>query len=163
MTSATKYGADWGNPRQAANVLRARATRFGLVVGDVSDVDAAAAALGAEAWMRAVGADSLDVPGRHGDSATRALAAILQRAAGCGDLGPVDTVAADADDSHLAAAADWVRQLELWGTPVTGVYLRVAYDLAAGGDDPRLASMAAALSAVAEAVELPVSSAPLTH
>lgn len=109
--------------------------------------------IGAEAWMAAVGA-ALDSPARSGPAAVKALAAVLERAAGAGTSGTAVAIAADASDSHLVVAAQCLEWLETCDVDVVTVLRLAAYDLSAGASDARLASVVAALSATAECLHL---------
>jgi hypothetical protein len=150
----TLFGSSWGSPLQSVSVLRARAARFGCSLRDLTEVDAATAVVGAEVWMAAVGAVSLDSPARSGPAAVHALAAVLRRASGSSSTGNVDAIAADASDEHLIVAAQCVRWLETCNVDPAQVLCSAAYDLSAGGNDQRISSGVAALSATAECLQL---------
>lgn len=81
-TEVTRFGSMWHPPRIACAPLRALAARHGVPLSYVSDKDAAAAALAADAWMLVVGASSLKEPYMYGESAVKVLSAVLLRAAG---------------------------------------------------------------------------------
>jgi hypothetical protein len=151
-TAVTRFGAPWSAPRTAVAVLRARAQRFGdSRLTGVSEIDAAAAVVGVDMWMLAVGATSLDNPARYGTSAVLALSALLARAAGWAKS-PTQTLAPQGwpTDSMLSAAEDyeeWVASVDL---PLTQVFARSVADLERGAADPRLARAAQALRPFAE-------------
>lgn len=100
--------------------------------------------------MSATGALTLEQPAGRGRPATAALAAVLRRAAGSGEFGETLTVAADAADADLETVSSWLVWLDAHKLDRNQVLLRVAYDLSAGADDYRLASMAAAAVVTAE-------------
>jgi hypothetical protein len=133
-------------------VLRARAQRFGdSRLTEVSEVDAAAAVIGADMWMLAVGATSLDTPARYGTSAVLALSASLSRAAGWAKA-PQAALAPQGwpTDNMLAAAEtyeEWVASSDL---PLVQVFASAVADLERGAADPRLARAAQALRPFAE-------------
>src|ERR1044072_6407208 len=78
----TRFGAQWFPLDRAVTVLRARAARTLPPTRVVAPLDAAAAVVGVDAWMLALGALSLDLPTRHGREAVAALAACLARSVG---------------------------------------------------------------------------------
>lgn len=156
----TRYGAVASDLRQAAGILRARASRSDVdILPQVSDIDLAAAVVAADAWMWLLRTDTFERAGQHGPAAVAALAAAVARAAGhrmyitgtiLDDI-PVDTHpdSLDAADSYRAWAGD--------NTPDPGAVLRrTAADLSAGaggemtGQERRLTGFAALLEATAD-------------
>ena len=148
----TAFGSLRHNPTSAAALLRARAAAAGASLKDAEKVDLVASTIGAECWMFAVNASSLNQPVRHGVSAVAALAAILARAAGSAEVQecpPLD--AAELDTRKIQQ----VEQLVIWvNNMVPGsvheVFRRAAADLSAGMQDSRFEAMAGLLNIIAD-------------
>jgi hypothetical protein len=147
MSSITKFGAPWRPPRAASNVLRARASRFGLTLcGPLDDVEALASAVGADLWMTALSARTLDNPSRYGTPGVIALSAVLSRASGT----PRPLIQAPSD-SLLWAPDDVVLRLDTYLDVIyslnmspESVLTKVSSDLSYGSSDHRLATAATA-------------------
>jgi hypothetical protein len=122
-------------------------------LGLADPVDLAAAVLVADAFMALTGADSFDRPASYGEGAVRVLAAMLVRAAGCGDpVGEVPTLACASAGWLLLLAGEhaaWARDL-VGDDLVEDVLERAAWDLWAGGEGSLFAAYAALLAVSAE-------------
>jgi hypothetical protein len=148
MSSTTKFGAPWRPPRAAANVLRARASRFGLTLcRSLDDIESLTAAIGADLWMTALDARTLDNPSRYGTPAVVSLSAVLSRAAGT----PRPHLDAPSD-SLLWAPDEVVLRCDLYLDVLYGMNIdteqvlsRVSSDLSYGSSDHRLATASAAV------------------
>lgn len=150
VSTVTAYGAALGDPAQAAGVLRARAAAAGIGLAPASQVDMAAAVLGAHAWAVVTGRERLS--GSMPAPLAAALAACLARAAGHG-AGPDDTLAhwrpsAPALTSRLLVAIDPVARWAVTHAGPVAVHL-AAQDLAAC-PDPRISAAAGFLADYAE-------------
>lgn len=148
MSSVTKFGAPWRPPRAAANVLRARASRFGLTLcKSLDDTESIVSAIGADLWMTALSARTLDNPSRYGTPAVVALSAVLSRSAGTPR--PMLQVPSD---SLLWAPDEVVIQCDVYLDVIYSLNMspediltRVSSDLTYGASDHRLATAATAV------------------
>jgi hypothetical protein len=132
-------------------VLRAKASAVGLALHEVSDVDLAAAAIAADAWMLVTHATSLERPAAQGAAAVRALTAVLSRAAGDAFDEPDETVEASLDPALVSAADGYA----LWASSQLGedgpeALRRAASDLAHAGPTGPLAAFSELLAISAD-------------
>lgn len=153
LGETTRYGTSW-EPVHALAQLRARAVRHGAELVPAVDVlldDALAAALAADAWMWALAATDLHLPARHGSAAVTALARVLARAAG--QVTGFESYDADepAPQVMLARAEAYGSWAAAYGGDAAVALLTAAWDLGQLPADPRLAAMASALAATANA------------
>lgn len=154
---STRFGSQLSGVRQAAGVLRAMAVRHNLVVQEADAVDLAAAVVGADAWMFATGAESLEQPGRFGRRATSVLTRVLLRASGVappGRQGPLVEMSCD-DEAVLVQVDEYRRWAwHLVGEHAPEVLLAAAEDLAGeepdGGSDGPFGSLACVLMLAAD-------------
>lgn len=138
---ATRFGAPWFPPRAAAAVLRARSLRYSIAnLTEVSDENAAASVIGADMWMLATRANTLDNPMRYGTPAVLALTASLARSAGWPRQAPASMLSTAWPTDEMLIAAEsyeqWLIELDL---PVGLVFSLAIEDLEHGSSDTRLA------------------------
>lgn len=144
VSHATRFGTNVDSPHQAAAVLRARASRHDVSLGEVSPVALAAAVIAVECWMEALGADSLEHTSRFGASAHPSLAAAFELAA----RGVVPDPVPHEEQADLERFLGLLERLDGWlrvwfprpGDRVDAVLFAAA--CLAVGADPRLASLA---------------------
>jgi hypothetical protein len=150
--TTTRFGSSLTSPTSAAGVLRARASQMGVDLEPADDVDLAAAAIGADAWLLCTGAVDLSrsmgmVPG-----AAEALSRVLMRAAGrpvplARDTEPPAPFPDDMRLVHAASAyLEWVEEHFEDHEPLR----RAADDLAVGALRP----VAVVLRSTADAASL---------
>jgi hypothetical protein len=151
--SATRFGAGTASPEQAAAVLRSWATRVGFPVVEASDDDLVAAAVAADAWAFALGADSVSQAASFGPASLGAISAAISRASGFGEptlaLLPGEWASPRRMPGLTEACIDW----RSWATLMLGSDRgRRAVEVAAsdlawgGGGDDRLARLARFMS-----------------
>lgn len=136
-------------------MLRARASSAGVELLEASDVDLAAAVVGADAWAHLVNASSLQNPAQYGHEAVSVLGAVLSRAAGrplaCEEL----LTDACATDPHLLSVAmshaRWVRTVV--GSQGPEALRRAAEDLACAGPSSVFAAFAELLCLTSDDLE----------
>lgn len=144
----TRYGAHAGDLRAAVAVLRARAARY-MPLNDVSDIDAAAAVVGADLWCRIAAVSSLDAAATMGVTGRRVLARLLCRAAGKATSTRADVDAArtvvegDYSQDTAQAIADAVTLARRYVTvdEIPAVLDAVGQDLSCAGPDVRFAAI----------------------
>jgi hypothetical protein len=153
----TRFGAPWNPLSQCVTVLRARTSRFGVVLRPAGTdlVADAACVVAIEAWMAAVGANSLEQPARYGNHAVLALSRSL---ALLGDgVRPdleLDVTArpeATPDAATFALAEYLAGWVESWGLDVAEVMGLAAGAIGVPGGPHRLMAMASVLCATATA------------
>jgi len=150
--TTTLFGSSLASPQQAASLLRALAARHGSVVIPVAPVPLAGAVLAVEAWMEALGAESLDSPSVYGSSAQPALASALRLAA----TGEVPDACPHEELADFDRFATLLVRLDTW----LGAWFPHRSDRADAvlfaaaclscSQDPRLASLAELLDAWSE-------------
>lgn len=125
-------------------MLRARASRHGVLLGEVSPVALAAAVIAVECWMEALGADSLEHTSQFGAAAQPSLAAALVLAA----RGVVPDPVPHEEQADLERFLGLLERLDAWlhtwfplPTDRVDAVLFAAACLAVGAD-PRLAALA---------------------
>lgn len=131
----TLYGTS-AHAAQAVAVLRAHASRLGAAVGPLDETDAAAAMIGADAWMFALGGRWFDQAASFGPASVGALAAVLARAAGEPVAALPDLGGRDADEVMFPGVehfiARWVRVAARHGDAAV-ILTRAGDDLCWGG------------------------------
>lgn len=140
----TLFGTNVESPHRAAAVLRARASRYSVPLGEVSPVALAAAVIAVECWMDALGADSLEHTSQFGSTAQPSLVAAFELAA----RGVVPEPVPHEELADLERFIGLFERIDVWlhawfPSPAdrVDVVLFAAACLAVGAD-PRLASLA---------------------
>ena len=128
----SSFGCWLSEPRQSAGELRAAAFSAGVVLRDVSDDDAAAAAVAADLWAAACGCGSLSGSGRsHAERLV--LARVLFRAAGRPADPPSGEPAAgrlpSGVSSRFGLLEGWVASFGWASSRVAGLWRAVSDDL----------------------------------
>lgn len=106
--TTTRFGSSLSSPATAAGVLRARASQMGVALQPASDLDLAAATVGADVWLLATGAVDLSRATGLAPGAAEALSRVFMRAAGQspGALRVDGPPPPQPDDQRLWRAAD---------------------------------------------------------
>lgn len=135
--SMTLFGSVWIPLSVSCGPLRAMASRHGVSLSVVSDVDAASAVLSADVWMRVTGSARISDSYRYGRSAAAVLSSVLLRAAGSPaapqqGVVQVDGVKLPSDLRGLESYLAVIKTLSPAGLS-RQVVLRSALDLQSGG------------------------------
>lgn len=148
MQYTTAFGAPLDSPQRAGALLRAVASRVGLELAPVTEIDLAAATVSAHCW--AISTGNTDLSGPFLPSEAAGIVPALMRAAGHGLIpeSSYHVTAVFPLKNQVAAAIDPVVR---WAEDLTGPssLLRASYDLA-NTPDPQLLAIAAHLGALVE-------------
>jgi len=148
VPTQTLYGTSMSSA-QAVTVLRAHASRLGAPVGPIDSTDAAAAMIGADVWMFALGARWFDQAASFGPVSVGSLAAVLARAAGESVSALPDLGGETANESMFPGLgvflASWTNAADANGNS-RDILRRAADDLMwGGGGDDRLSRLGRSL------------------
>lgn len=153
LRAATRIGAPADDPVRGVAELRALATRHGIELTQVSEIDAVSAVVAAELWCSGTGLAALSESALASPAALTALARILLRAAGSpgsSRTGPtMDSQALLAagnalDDAQLRHVEFWAEWLEENSENPSEAARRIGADLMSG-THPGLVGMATAV------------------
>lgn len=147
--STTRFGAATTTPEQAANVLRAWASRVGFPIADASRHDLVAAVIAADAWAFALSADSVSQAASFGPASLGAISAAISRASGFAEDTLPPLPGQSASQYRMPGLNESIRDWFSWATLQIGreaarkAMVDAASDLAwGGGGDDRLAALA---------------------
>lgn len=153
LVAETRFGATTEDVGTAAGLLRAQASARGMQLTDASEIDLAAAVIGADALLAFSGSPTLWRAAHAGAAARKVLCSVLMRAAGCA----TNRQPAELDVDTRAGSIELADGYRLWATARLGperaaeALRRAAGDLATAGPGSELGSFAGNLLVCAEA------------